>query len=81
VLKLAAALGCMFSSSNHRKAPHHETINVKTTSALCCWPLTLSTEPAGELAARAAAGGLRLDKPTLDMRQYFNGTLDTYGVF
>ena len=22
-----------------------------------------------------------LDKPTLDMRQYFNGTLDAYGVF
>ena len=57
-----------------------KTINVKTTSRALLLALTLS---AGLLAGCSGPqlADYALDKPTLDMRQYFNGTLDAYGVF
>ena len=57
-----------------------KTINVKTTSRALLLALTLS---AGLLAGCSGPqlADYALDTPTLDMRQYFNGTLDAYGVF
>ena len=56
------------------------------TSKLFRSAVLLSALTLGSIALLGGCAGPQItdyaaEKPTLDMRQYFNGTLDAYGVF